>query len=197
MPSYALYSDKVRTVVVGRIWFWLLFTVLYFLKHLVKFIERILWNDSVIRQSVRGAGFFGSRCIFISTQQKMKSIIIRWRCRKSTWSRCHTHKELTDCHQTVHVWVWLGVNNFVWTTDRSTCGPWSVSRYGITPRIRLLLHTYNFVVYREPHLTGPFECAVYARKRPIGQAPLYRRGAIWDARVALSREYQSVYCWSS
>ena len=53
-----------------------------------------------------------------------------------------------------------------------------LSRYGITPRIRLLLHTYNFVVYREPHLTGPFECAVYARKRPIGQAPLYRRGAI-------------------
>ena len=31
----------------------------------------------------------------------------------------------------------------------------------------------NFVVYREPHLIGPFECAVYARKRAIGQAPLY------------------------
>ena len=31
----------------------------------------------------------------------------------------------------------------------------------------------NFVVYREPHLIGPFECAVYARKRAIGPAPLY------------------------
>ena len=30
----------------------------------------------------------------------------------------------------------------------------------------------NFVVYREPHLIGPFECAVYARMRVIGQAPL-------------------------
>jgi len=53
----SILQSKVRTVVVGRIRFWLLFTVLYFLKHFVKFIERILWNDSVIRQSVRGPVF--------------------------------------------------------------------------------------------------------------------------------------------
>ena len=35
-------NHVVRTVVVGRIRFWILFTVLYFLKHFVKFIERIL-----------------------------------------------------------------------------------------------------------------------------------------------------------
>jgi len=63
----SILQNKVCTVVVGRIWFWLLFTVLYFLKHFVKFIERILWNDSVIRQSVRGAGFFGSRCKILNS----------------------------------------------------------------------------------------------------------------------------------
>jgi len=58
----SILQSKVRTVVVGHIRFWLLFTVLYFFNHFVKFIERILWNNSVIWQSVRGAGFFGSRC---------------------------------------------------------------------------------------------------------------------------------------
>ena len=31
----------------------------------------------------------------------------------------------------------------------------------------------NFVSYTEPRLIGPFECAVYARMRAIGLAPLY------------------------
>ena len=63
----------------------------------------------------------------------------------------HTHRGASKCHDTV-------------------------SRLVLCRRCLVIGYSYilnNFVVYRERHLIGPFECAVYARKRPIGQAPLY------------------------
>ena len=49
----------------------------------------------------------------------------------------------------------------------------------------------NFVVYRTPHLIGPFECEVSAWRRVIGQAPLCGRGAFFPARVPACRESAS------
>ena len=50
-----------------------------------------------------------------------------------------------------------------------------------------------FVVYRESHLIGPFECAVYARKRAIGQHPCIDVARFSGARVGLSRDITSQY----
>jgi len=48
----SILQSKVRTVVVGRIRFWLLFTVLYFLKHFVnllkEYCEMIALYDKVL-----------------------------------------------------------------------------------------------------------------------------------------------------
>ena len=50
----------------------------------------------------------------------------------------------------------------------------------------------NFVVYRAPHLIGPFECEVSAWRRVIGQTPLYGGGAFFfPVRVPACRESAS------
>ena len=41
----------------------------------------------------------------------------------------------------------------------------------------------NFVVYRTPHLIGPFECEVSAWRRVIGQTPLCGGGAFFSRCV--------------
>ena len=51
----------------------------------------------------------------------------------------------------------------------------------------------NFVVYREPYVIVPFECALDARMRVIGQAPCIDVARFPGARVRLSREDESVY----
>ena len=55
----------------------------------------------------------------------------------------------------------------------------------------------NSVVYREPHVIGPFECAVYARKRAIGQHPCIDVARFQLPVLVLSREDESFYCCSS
>ena len=55
----------------------------------------------------------------------------------------------------------------------------------------------NFVVYREPRVIGPFECAVYARKRAIGQHPCIDVARFQLPVLVLSPEDESFYCCSS
>ena len=54
----SILQSKVRTVVVGRIRFWLLFTVLYFLNHFVKFIEKKYCEMIALYDKVLGGRFF-------------------------------------------------------------------------------------------------------------------------------------------
>ena len=69
----------------------------------------------------------------------------------------------------------------------------TVSRLVLCCRCLVIGYFYildNFVVYREPHLIGPFECAVYARKRAIGQHPCIDV-ARFEVPVLLCRESTS------
>ena len=49
----------------------------------------------------------------------------------------------------------------------------------------------NFVVYRPPHVIGPFVCEVSAWRRVIGQALLYGSGAFFLVPVPAGRESAS------